>query len=90
MCALILNTKFSPASPTELFASSSFLLELVRSKLLIHTVHSNAVLFSFLSSDTSNVLRRARFVGSGNAFFIRSIGVVKAARHLKVEALSQV
>lgn len=59
MCALILNTKFSPASPTELFASSSFLLELVRSKLLIHTVHSDAVLFSFLSSDTSNILRRA-------------------------------
>lgn len=59
MCALILNTKFSPASPTELFASSSFLLELVRSKLLIHTVHSDAFLFSFLSSDTSNILRRA-------------------------------
>lgn len=59
MCALILNTKFSPASPTELFASSSFLLELVRSKLLIHTVHSDAVLFSFLSSDTSTILRRA-------------------------------
>lgn len=47
-------------------------------------------LFSFLSSDTSNILQRARFVGSGNAFFSISIGVVKAARHLKVEALSQV
>lgn len=53
---VILNIKFSPASPAELFASASFLLELVRSKLLIHTVHSDVVLFSFLYSNTFNVL----------------------------------